>query len=275
MRRGAGRFITVNGGKLYYADSGSGENVVLLLHGNTASSRMFDPVTPLYERRFRVLTLDFLGHGNSERLKEFPADLWFDQALQAARLLDALGLRSVNVIGSSGGAPAALNLALERPELTRRVIADSFEGEKSLDAVVSILAAERSQAKSDPSTVRFWRECHGEDWEAVVDNDTRAMLRHHAAIGSFFHRDVAALAAPVLFTASLEDEFAEIARFPENYAAMSAKMSMGRMHIFPTGGHPAMLSNSEEFAELAERFFLHSEDLPAQVCGPHSRSFAF
>jgi len=246
----------VEGKKLHHASSGSGENVLLLLHGNTASSHMFQPVLSLYEKRFCVLVMDFLGHGQSERLKEFPVDLWFSQAMQAAALLDALGLRRINVLGTSGGALAALNLALERPDLVGKVMADSFEGERALDAVAGLIEAERAQAKTDATMVRFWRECHGEDWEAVVDNDTRAMVRHHAAIGNFFHRDLSSLAMPVLLTASLEDEFAEIARFPETYAGMLDNIPRGAMHLFPAGKHPALLSNAASFAALAEKFFL-------------------
>lgn len=250
------QFAVVEYKKLHYAISGSGESTLLLLHGNTASSHMFQPVLPLYEKRFRVLTMDFLGHGKSERLSEFPSDLWHSQAMQAAQLLDFLGLRGINVIGSSGGALVALNLALERPDLVRKVIADSFEGERALDAVASTIEAERAQAKSDASSVRFWSDCHGADWESVVDNDTRAIMRHHATIKIFFHQELSSLAMSVLLTASLEDEFAEIARFPETYAAMLEKIPAGRMHLFPKGGHPALLSNTGAFAGLAEEFLI-------------------
>jgi len=178
-------YITIEGKSLHYSRTGSAKAVLLLLHGNSASSRMFQPVLPLYEKHFSVLTADFLGHGRSERLREFPADLWFSQAMQAAALLQELELEQVNVLGTSGGALVALNLALELPKLVRGVIADSFEGENALDAVALSIEAERSQAKSESAMVDFWKECHGEDWEAVVDNDTKAILQHHAAIKAF------------------------------------------------------------------------------------------
>ena len=245
----------LDGRRLYYEFSGSGSRTLLLLHGNTASSRMFLPVRSLYERRFRLLLMDFVGHGSSDRLPGFPADLWFNQSMQAAALLDRLCLHEVDLLGTSGGALAALNLALERPDLVRRLIADSFEGERSLDAVAATIADERQRAKSAPGAITFWRDCHGGDWENVVDNDTRAILAHHETIGRFFHKDLKTLAMPVLLTASLEDEFAGIARFPETYARLSSLMRQGGVYLFPTGGHPAMLSNPELFFELAADFF--------------------
>ena len=65
--------------KIYYTEAGSGIPV-LFLHGNTASSRMFELLMPLYEDRFHVILIDFLGHGKSDRLEEFPAELWIEEA---------------------------------------------------------------------------------------------------------------------------------------------------------------------------------------------------
>lgn len=65
--------------KIYYTETGNGKPVVFL-HGNTASSKMFEPLLPLYEDYFKVILVDFLGHGRSDRLQEFPADLWQEEA---------------------------------------------------------------------------------------------------------------------------------------------------------------------------------------------------
>lgn len=75
--------------KIYYSETGNGKPVVFL-HGDTASSRMFEPLLPLYEERFRVILVDFLGHGRSDRLTEFPADLWQEEARQTVALLEHL-----------------------------------------------------------------------------------------------------------------------------------------------------------------------------------------
>ena len=46
--------------KIYYTEGGSGIPV-LFLHGNTASSKMFELLMPLYEDRFHVILLIFWG----------------------------------------------------------------------------------------------------------------------------------------------------------------------------------------------------------------------
>lgn len=55
---------------IYYTETGNGKPVVFL-HGNTASSKMFEPLLPLYEEHCKVILLDFLGHGRSDRLVDF------------------------------------------------------------------------------------------------------------------------------------------------------------------------------------------------------------
>lgn len=182
-------YFKYNSKNVYYNEAGGGEPL-LLLHGNTASSRMFDSVVGLYEKDFRVIVIDFLGHGRSDRLDEFPADLWFDQALQVAEFLKYKGGKKVNIIGSSGGAIVALNVALETPEYVKRVIADSFEGEKPLAGFLETIEQDRELSKQDPGTRRFYEHNHGDDWESIVDNDTLTLSRHYNEIGRFYHKEL-------------------------------------------------------------------------------------
>ena len=71
---------------VYYEETGCGKPL-LLLHGNTASSNMFGAVASGYAQDHRVILMDFLGHGQSDRLDKFPADLWFYEAEQVIAFL--------------------------------------------------------------------------------------------------------------------------------------------------------------------------------------------
>ncbi len=79
-----------------------------------------------------MILIDFLGNGRSDRLDVFPEDLWIRQAGQVTALIEHLNIRNANLLGTSGGAWVAVNVALERPDLIRKVIADSFDG-RTLD----------------------------------------------------------------------------------------------------------------------------------------------
>lgn len=80
--------------KIFYQVTGNGKPMILL-HGNTASSKMFEMLLPLYQEHFKVILIDFLGNGQSDRIEKFPADLWFSQAKQTISLLKYLNLGKV------------------------------------------------------------------------------------------------------------------------------------------------------------------------------------
>ena len=113
--------------KIFYKETGGG-NPLIMLHGDTASSLMFEFILPLYQENYRVILLDFLGNGQSDRVDRFPENLWTAEAEQVIALIEYLKIEKVNLLGTSGGAWVAVNTALKRPDLIDKVIADSFDG---------------------------------------------------------------------------------------------------------------------------------------------------
>ena len=61
-------YFTYKSKKIFYQEAGTGEPLIML-HGDTASSRMFEFLLPLYQENFKVILLDFLGNGRSDRVK--------------------------------------------------------------------------------------------------------------------------------------------------------------------------------------------------------------
>lgn len=249
-------YFKYGGKKIYYEEIGKGKPLVFL-HGNTASSNMFLEVINHYTDNFKVILIDFLGHGKSDRLPDFPADLWFDEAMQVLAFLKEKQYGKVNMIGSSGGALVAINVALEAPELVSKIIADSFEGEVPFREFTSNIVNDRERSKKDKDLCLFYQYMQGEDWESVVDNDTSAILLHEKKVGKFFHKDLQDFVPDILMTGSRMDEFfvSVSPDYLENvYGKMLAKIGHGKMYLFDSGGHPAMLTNAEEFAGVAKGF---------------------
>jgi len=111
----------INGVRLFYEVSGSGEIPLVLVHGSWGSHHNWDLVVPGLAAAFRILTYDRRGHSESERplqqgsIREDVADL--------AALIEHLGIGPAWVAGNSLGASIALRLAGERSDLLRGVIA--------------------------------------------------------------------------------------------------------------------------------------------------------
>lgn len=239
--------------KIYYQEIGKGYPLVML-HGNTASSAMFSGIAQKYAEDYKVILIDFVGYGKSERARKLPEDLWYDQAMQVICFLEKQGYGKVNLIGTSGGALAAINVALERPDLVNKVIADSFEGEKANPYITEALRQGREASKHDDGAKAFYEMMNGADWEKVVDADTEAVMAHATNIVDFFHRPFSTLTTPILLTGSLEDPFADKGFFATLFKELLSKIEHGEQYLFDHGGHPAMLSNQEKFIRISKSF---------------------
>ena len=112
---------TINGVRLSYEISGTGETPLVLVHGSWIGRRQWDPTIARLADSFRVLTYDRRGHSESARpngqesVRENVADL--------AALIEQLGLAPAWVAGNSFGGSIALRLAGERPDLLRGITA--------------------------------------------------------------------------------------------------------------------------------------------------------
>jgi len=242
------------GKKNYYEEAGDGKPL-LLLHGNTACSKMFAPVLPMLTEKYHVIVPDFLGCGQSDRCEKWPSDLWYEWSRQAAALCKYKGFEKVNVIGSSGGAIAAINLALENPETVNAVVADSFEGLYANPDITGQIRIGREYAKQNEEFRTMLKAMHGEDWESVVDADTEAIVNHAQKIGDFFHRPIEELSVKLLLTGSAEDDMFPREHYNKLFDNICSKTGLARSHIFEHGGHPAMMSNIKEFISLCDKFF--------------------
>jgi pimeloyl-ACP methyl ester carboxylesterase len=98
---------------------------VILVHGLLLSQKMHRPLAEeLASRGNRVITVDLLGHGESDR----PRDMWrysmhsFGEQLVA--LMDELEIAEAVVMGTSLGANASLEVAATAPERLRGMIVE-------------------------------------------------------------------------------------------------------------------------------------------------------
>lgn len=88
---------------------------ILLLHGITSCGRTWDWIVPTLAERFRVLRLDFRGHGDSDRApgRYQPADYVSD----AVAALEQVAGVPCPVVGHSLGGATAAALAQRHPDL--------------------------------------------------------------------------------------------------------------------------------------------------------------
>jgi pimeloyl-ACP methyl ester carboxylesterase len=111
------RDFEFEGHQLVYDDYGAGDRLVVLLPGLLFSRKMHRPLAEtLADRGHRVVCLDLLGHGDSDRPPEMPNYSMTIFGRQAIALLDHLEVEQAVLGGTSLGANAALEAAAAAPE---------------------------------------------------------------------------------------------------------------------------------------------------------------
>src|SRR5688572_12779047 len=163
----------INGVNYYYAVYGKGEPL-LLLHGGLGQIEMFGPNLGLLAQRREVIGVDLHGHGRTD-LGNREISL-IDMADDLAALLKKLGYRKVDVMGYSMGGGTAFRLAVQHPQLVRRLVIvssgmsqDQFYPEM-LPQQASVGAAMMDQMKETPMYQSYAAVApHPEDFPKLLD----------------------------------------------------------------------------------------------------------
>jgi pimeloyl-ACP methyl ester carboxylesterase len=112
-----------NGQRIDFTDYGDGEQVLVLVHGLLMNRHMFDQLAPeMASRGIRVITVDLLGHGSSDKPADMRTYTMTTFADQLAALIDHLELDRPVVGGTSLGANCSLELAARHPRAARALL---------------------------------------------------------------------------------------------------------------------------------------------------------
>jgi pimeloyl-ACP methyl ester carboxylesterase len=133
-----GEFLDLSGARLYYyaaGTRGAGEPVVFV-HGFPTSGHLWAEVVPLMPAGHRLVVVDLLGYGRSDRPLERAVDLG-GHARRVVELLDELRIERACIVGHGIGGGIALSLAIDHAaRVSRLCLVDSvaFEGWPTLAA---------------------------------------------------------------------------------------------------------------------------------------------
>src|SRR6266478_2732216 len=115
----AGNSVRVFGANLHYVDAGSG-SVVVLLHGLADDVGVWESVMPALAAKDRVIALDQIGFGRSDKpLLGYRAGTFVD-FLEG--FLNELKIDRASLVGNSLGGWIAANFALAHPERIDRLV---------------------------------------------------------------------------------------------------------------------------------------------------------
>lgn len=126
--------------KISYTDSGKG-SVIVFLHGFLENKSMWNHYAAQYQSKYRVITIDLLGHGQSENLGYVHSMEENAKVVQA--VLSHLRIRKSILVGHSMGGYVSLAFAELFPDNVRSIIlinssasADSDERKLNRDRAI-------------------------------------------------------------------------------------------------------------------------------------------
>ncbi len=112
-------YVTASGVRYYYEIHGTGEPL-LLLHGGLGHTQMFGPVLKTLAQNRQVIGVDLEGHGHTAL---GPGEISLPRmGDDMAAILRELGYREVDAMGYSLGGGVAFRLAVQHPQLVRRLV---------------------------------------------------------------------------------------------------------------------------------------------------------
>ncbi len=283
MADGATRLAVRAGGHVIsYQEAGprDGEPLILL-HGLASDSDTWDKaIGPLAAQGLRVIALDLLGHGESDKP---PGEyLLSDFAESLGQFMDALELPAATLCGHSFGGAIAMFFGSRHPDRVQRVVLVSAGGlgrevHPVLRAAALPVAPAMLRAAMRPGLRRLYRRPGLHRALGLTPENITTLRRAARALGteagqaSFFASLRGVIAPSGQRTASREmREFAE--RVPmllvwnegdpviplAHAEAHAARAGYSKLVVFPARGHEPHRRSADRFAEEVAGFITAS-----------------
>lgn len=241
---------------MWYDESGQGDPFVLLHPGGAGiDSRALTPTVAGLSQTFRVYTPEQRAHGRTPDVAG-PASYRF-MAADTINFIETVIGRPVYLAGVSDGAVVALTIALDRPDLVRK-----------LAFLTGVFHHDGWAAGVLDGEVPDWlRESYGElspdgigHYETVVGK----LADMHAKEPAFTARDLGALNLPTLVMVADDDEV-ELEHAIEMYRSLPA----AELAVVPGTSHGLMVEKPDLCNQLVTEFMAGD---PVQTFAPIRRA---
>jgi|GEM_PF-2422950 len=114
----------------------SGKPILILVHGNSSSKKVFNEHIKNYSEDYRVIAIDLLGHGESTKISNLEnltaeeinilSETFYNPCAMIAQLkqfFEKKNIKNAHVLGWSLGGHLAYGIAVENPELVSSITA--------------------------------------------------------------------------------------------------------------------------------------------------------
>lgn len=218
--------------RMYYEIRGQGAPLLLLHGGGSTIQTTFGAIMPVLAKTRRIIAPEQQGHGHTA---DVDRPLSFRQmASDTAALLDRLGLRQVDVLGFSNGGSVAMELAMRRPDLVRRLVLASVYSRRDAIHPQLLRSFETATAQDMPQVYR-------QAYLSVAPNPgdlatlTPKLMRNLLSFEGWTDSELASIKAPTMVLQADQDVASA-----EHVAALARTLPNAQLVMLP-GGHGGYL----------------------------------
>ncbi len=235
--------VSLDGSNVYYEVYGKGEPL-FLLHGYTASTKIWLEFVSAYQKNFEVYLVDLKGHGKSGMFKETLSIK--SAAVDLDKLIRYLKLDTIKAIGLSYGGDILFQLALLHPGLIKSMISigacGSWNSKDYPDWIDNF-----SNKKIDSTNLKWIQSQQTSEAQckAILDQ----FPNYHTSVSD---EEMKSIKAKTLFILGDNDSSIPLS------CISSARLNLPESYlwILPNTGHVAHVEkNKTEFIRISNDFF--------------------
>jgi pimeloyl-ACP methyl ester carboxylesterase len=259
--------MRINGAGIHYEEVGRGRETIVFAHGLLFSGRMFEGQVRALRDRYRCITFDFRGQGQSEVTPSgYNMDILTEDA---AGLIEALGCAPCHFVGLSMGGFVGMRLAARRPTLLRSLVlletsADPEPKEnigpyRRLNLVARWLGVRPVAGRvlkilfgrrflEDPA-----RDLLKEEWRRrLIANNRIGITRAVTAVidRAGVYDEIGRIALPTLIIVGDQD----IATPPTKAERIRGRIPGSRLVVIPGAGHSSVIEEPEAVTRALAEF---------------------
>ena len=260
--------IKVNGVELYYEDTGGiGKEIIVFSHGLLLNCRMFDAQIAALSSRFRCITYDHRGQGQSEITSSgYDMETVYEDAAHLIRALDAV---PCHFVGVSMGGFVGIRLAARQPKLLKSLTLIETSADREPEQNVPRYRLFNQLFKwvgpiwivNPTMNILFGQKFLTDPARVKQREDLRRQLTGLSRLGApravsgvinrhSVYEELGNIKLPTLIMVGDED----IATMPEKSKRIASKIPNSKMAVIPGAGHSSTLEEPEMVNKLLELF---------------------
>ena len=241
-----GKFITVNGTKLYFEVYGEGEPL-LIIHSCGTDIKAMEYQIDYFRTKYRVIAADSRGQGKSKlNTNSLTYDLMAED-LEA--LVKKLKLKSINILGWSDGGIIGLKMGIRNKVNINKIVTMG------------------PNLRFDNTAVNDWamkevKEMHSENLKMAQKGDTSRNWEMELQLDNLLinypgitHAELNKITAPVLITIGDRDIIKN-----QHAVEIFDNISKSQLCIVPGANHGIPRNSAKNFNEIADKFLTNSFD---------------